>query len=340
MKGISEKPMKPVKSILQHLLQCHTLTHAEAKEIMLRIAKAEMNDAQIASFVTVYMMRHITVEELLGFREAILELCHRVNLDDYEPIDVCGTGGDGRNTFNISTLTAFVLAGAGIKVAKHGNYGVSSVSGSSNILEYFGYKFSDDAGKLKKEIEEAGICFLHAPLFHPALKAVAPVRKQLGIRTFFNMLGPLVNPASPPAQVTGVFSFELQRIYNFIFQQERKRYSVVHNTDGYDEISLTAPVKICSPNGESLLKPEEMGFEKIQPGSLSGGETVRDAAEIFQRVLNNECSVEQRNVVVANAAMAIRCYDGKSWEECKAASEESLNRGKAKECFEKLIAMQ
>ncbi len=332
---------KSVKEILQELLQCHILSHDEAKEIMLRIAKGELNDAQIASFVTVYMMRHITVDELLGFREAIIELCRKVNLTEYHPIDVCGTGGDGRNTFNISTLTAFVLAGAGIKVAKHGNYGVSSISGSSNMMEYFGYRFSNDAGKLKKEIESAGICFLHAPLFHPALKAVAPVRKQLGIRTFFNMLGPLVNPCNPPVQVTGVFNFELQRIFHFIFQQEQKQYSVVHSIDGYDEVSLTAPVKICSRAGELLVEPEEMGFEKIQPEALSGGETVKDSAEIFQSVLNNEGTPQQKNAVTANAALAIQCYrNGISWDESKTMAEESLESGNAKKCFQKLINVQ
>lgn len=331
---------KEVKSILQELLQCQTLSRAEAKNIMLRIAKNELNEAQIAAFLTVYMMRHITVDELLGFREAILELCHRINLKEYNAIDVCGTGGDGRNTFNISTLTAFVLAGAGIKVAKHGNYGVSSVSGSSNMMEFFGYKFSNDGGKLKKEIETAGICFLHAPLFHPALKAVAPVRKQLGIRTFFNMLGPLVNPSNPPAQVTGVFNFELQRIYHFIFQQEKKKYNVIFSIDGYDEISLTSPVKICSVNGEKLLHPEEMGFEKIKPEALSGGETVKDAAKIFQQVLNNKCTKQQRDVVMANTAIAIQTVTGKDWDESKSLAEESLKSGRAKKSFQKLISLQ
>jgi len=332
--------MKQVKSILQELLQCHTLARDEAKEIMLRIAKGELNEAQIAAFLTVYMMRHITVDELLGFREAIMELCRSVNLKEYNTIDVCGTGGDGRNTFNISTLSAFALAGAGIKVAKHGNYGVSSVSGSSNMMEFFGYKFSNDAGKLKKEIETAGICFLHAPLFHPALKAVAPVRKQLGIRTFFNMLGPLVNPSSPDAQVTGVFNFELQRIYHFIFQQDKKKYNVIFSTDGYDEISLTSSVKICSVKGETLTHPEEMGFQKIKPESLSGGETVKDAAKIFQRVLDDTCTKPQHDVVVANTAIAIQTATGKSWDESKSLAEDSLKSGKAKKSFQKLIDIQ
>lgn len=333
--------MKPVKSILEELLQCHTLSHDEAKEVMLRMARGELNEAQIAALLTVYMMRHITVNELLGFREATLELCRKVDLSGFQAMDVCGTGGDGRNTFNISTLTAFVCAGAGIKVAKHGNYGVSSVSGSSNMMEFFGYKFSNDPAKLEREMETAGICFLHAPLFHPALKAVAPVRKQLGIRTFFNMLGPLVNPSNPPVQVTGVFNFELQRIYHFIFQKERKNYNVLFSTDGYDEISLTAPVKICSAQGERLLQPEDMGFEKIQPESLRGGESVQDAAKIFQRVLENNCTKQQRDVVVANAAAAIQCYgSGKTWEESRLLAEESLRRGRARKSFQKLMELQ
>lgn len=330
-----------MKDILHHLLQCNTLTHDEAKSIMLRIAKGALNEAQIASLLTVYMMRHITVDELLGFRAAILELCISIDLDAFQPMDVCGTGGDGRNTFNISTLTAFVLAGAGIKVAKHGNYGVSSVSGSSNMLEHFGYKFSSDKSKLEKEIEQAGICFLHAPLFHPALKAVGPVRKQLGVRTFFNMLGPLVNPCRPPVQMAGVFNFELQRIYHYIFQQDEKRYHVIHSTDGYDEISLTAPVKICSREGELLLEPQAMGFAPLTHDELYGGATVEDAAQVFMNVLDNQSTLAQQNVVVANTAAGIRCYyPEKSWEESKALAEEALLSGKAKKSFETLIKLQ
>ncbi|GIV33673.1 MAG: anthranilate phosphoribosyltransferase [Chitinophagales bacterium] len=333
--------MRPVKDILQQLLNCHTLAYEEARECMMRIAGNELNEAQTAAFLTIFMMRPITVNELLGFRQAITELCVRVDLSAYEPLDVCGTGGDGRNTFNISTLTAFVAAGAGIKVAKHGNYGVSSVSGSSNVMEYFGYRFSDAESKLKKELEEAGICFLHAPLFHPALKAVAPVRKQLGVRTFFNMLGPLVNPCNPPVQVSGVFSFELQRIYNYILQREKERYTVLISTDGYDEISLTAPVKICTPAGEQLLSPEAMGFEKIVPDFLYGGKTIAEAANIFSDVLNNSCTEAQRQVVVANAAVAIHCYyPEKGYAESRAMAEESLLSGKAKKVFEKLLSMQ
>lgn len=332
---------KTIKEILHDLLQCNTLTFDEANDLMTRVANGELNDAQIASFLTVYMMRSVTVDELLGFRNAILNLSVKMNFDEFQPIDVCGTGGDAKNTFNISTLTAFVLAGAGIKVAKHGNYGVSSVSGSSNMLEHFGYKFSTDESKLKRELEKTGICFLHAPLFHPALKTVAPVRKQLGIRTFFNMLGPLVNPSNPPVQVTGVFNLELQRIYHFIFQQHKNRYCVIHNIDGYDEISLTAPVKIFSASGEMVLSPEELGFKTLLPSDLYGGETVKDAAVIFKNVLNIAATQPQLDAVVANTTVAIQCYyPEKTLGECHSLANESLVSGSAKKAFERLMNMQ
>lgn len=332
---------KAIKEILHDLLQCNTLTHDQAHDLMTRVAKGELNEAQIAAFLTVYMMRSVTVDELLGFRKAILDLSVKVHFNGYEPMDVCGTGGDAKNTFNISTLTAFVLAGAGIKVAKHGNYGVSSVSGSSNMLEFFGYKFSTNEAKLKREIEKTGICFLHAPLFHPALKTVAPVRKQLGIRTFFNMLGPLVNPSNPPVQVTGVFNLELQRIYHIIFQQHKKRYCVIHNIDGYDEISLTAPAKIFSNGAEMVVSPEDLGFKTLSPADLYGGETVQEAAEIFKNVLHVAATQPQLDAVAANAAIAIRCYyPEKSLEECHSLANESIVSGSAKKAFEQLMRMQ
>ncbi len=331
---------EPVKTILQDLLQCRTLSRDEAYEIMHRIANDEFNQSQLASLLTVMMMRHITVDELTGFRAAILELCKKVDLADFEPIDVCGTGGDGKNTFNISTLTAFVLAGTGLKVAKHGNYGVSSVSGSSNMLEHFGYQFSNDPSKLQREIDRTGICFLHAPLFHTALKAVAPVRKQLGVRTFFNMLGPLVNPCNPPVQVSGVFNFELQRIYQFIFQDERRAYAVIHNTDGYDEISLTAPAKVCTEQGEHFFTPEDLGFDLLRPEELFGGDSVQDAATIFEKVLSNQCSKAQKNAVVANAMVAYHVYTKKPLEQCKTLVTEAIESGKVYSCFSELIKMQ
>jgi len=332
---------KTIKEILHDLLQCNTLTFDEANDLMTRVAKGELNDAQIASFLTIYMMRSVTVDELLGFRSAILNLSVKMNFDEFETMDVCGTGGDAKNTFNISTLTAFVLAGAGIKVAKHGNYGVSSVSGSSNMLEYFGYKFSTSELKLKRELEKTGICFLHAPLFHPALKTVAPVRKQLGVRTFFNMLGPLVNPSNPPVQVTGVFNLELQRIYHFIFQQHKSRYCVIHNIDGYDEISLTAPAKIFSNTGEMVVSPEDLGFKTLMPSDLYGGDTVEEAAEIFKNVLHVAATQPQLDAVVANTSIAIRCYyPEKSLGECHSLANESIVSGSAKKAFEQLMRMQ
>src|SRR5210317_34022 len=248
-----------MKEILNRLINQETISKQEAKGVLVNISKGLYNPSQIASFLTVYMMRSISVEELDGFREALLELCLPVNLSDFNTVDLCGTGGDGKDTFNISTLASFVVAGAGSKVAKHGNYGVSSTCGSSNVLEHFGYKFSNDENKLKKELEQAGICFLHAPLFNPAMKHVAPDRKQLGLKTFFNILGPMINPSNPQNQLVGVFSLELARMYGYVYQTTDTRYSIIHNLDGYDEISLTAPFKIISKTKEAIVEPATLG---------------------------------------------------------------------------------
>ena len=235
-----------MKVLLNRLINHESISANEAKQILISISKGDYNQAQIASFLTVYMMRSITVAELQGFRDALLELCIAVDLKDYNPIDLCGTGGDGKNTFNISTLSSFVTAGAGVAVAKHGNYGVSSACGSSNVLEAIGVTFSNDANHLKQAIETANICVLHAPMFHPAMKNVAPIRKALGIKTFFNMLGPMVNPSFPKHQMVGVFNLELLRLYNYLYQQTDKNYSIVHDLGGYDELSLTNNAKIAS----------------------------------------------------------------------------------------------
>src|SRR5436190_2750537 len=259
-----------MKEALNHLFEHKPLGKQEAKRVLLSIAKGESNNSQIAAFLTVYLMRSITVEELEGFREALLELCLRLDFSAYDTIDLCGTGGDAKNTFNISTLASFVVAGAGIKVAKHGNYGVSSVSGSSNVMEFLGYKFTNDKSVLEKQLAEFGICFMHAPLFHPAMKTVAPIRKELGVKTFFNMLGPLVNPSFPKYQSTGVFSLELARLYSYLLQQTNSNFIVIHSLDGYDEISLTGNFKMISKQREQILSPEEIGFEKLQQEDLSG----------------------------------------------------------------------
>jgi anthranilate phosphoribosyltransferase len=329
-----------MRQLLQQLFDHQTLSSEAAHEALLRISDGDGTDAQLAAFMTVFLMRSITPEELAGFRSALMELCLDPGLDTRAAIDLCGTGGDGKNTFNISTLASFVVAGAGGKVIKHGNYGVSSVSGSSNVLEYLGYQFSSDPLHLNASLEQAGMCFLHAPLFHPALKRVGPVRKQLGIKTFFNMLGPLVNPARPQYRITGVFNLELARRYHYICQQTDETYLVLHTLDGYDELSLTAPVKLFQKSGETVLTPAEMGFQTLSQESIFGGETVADAARIFQNVLQNQSTTAQRNVVVANAALALQCLGlYPQFPDAVAAAEASLDSGKARQALQTLLTV-
>jgi len=334
-----------MKAILNHLFEHKLLSKQQAKEVLFIIAKGDCNNSQIAAFLSVFLMRSVTVGELEGFRDALLELCLRLDFSAYETIDLCGTGGDSKNTFNISTLASFVVAGAGIKVAKHGNYGVSSVSGSSNVMEYLGYKFTNDKSVLEKQIAEVGICFMHAPLFHPAMKTVAPIRKELGVKTFFNMLGPLVNPSFPKYQLTGVFNLELARLYNYLLQQTEKQYIIVHSLDGYDEVSLTSNFKMVSKTKEQIFEPENLGFEKLKQEDLFGGETIKQSAEIFLNILNGAGTKAQNAVVTANAAMAIKAAHlqpfpkgrEKTLQECIAEAKESLESKKALNVFKKLI---
>jgi len=290
-----------MKEILNRLINNQTLSREEAKEVLTGLATGQYNNSQIAAFLTVYLMRAIRVEELEGFRDAMLELCNKVDLEGYNSIDVCGTGGDGKNTFNISTISSFVVAGAGVNVAKHGNYGVSSVSGSSNVLEYLGVSFSGDSDQMKKSIDESGICFMHAPLFHPAMKNVGPIRRELGVKTFFNMLGPMVNPAFPPNQLVGVFSLELARLYGYLYQNTDKHFSIVHALDGYDEISLTGDFKLISNGSEALVSPESIQLNKLTQEDLHGGETVEEAAKIFNQIISNKGTEAQVSAIPANA---------------------------------------
>lgn len=330
-----------MKKILNYLFEHKNFSREQAKDILTNISKGQYNESELAAFMTVFLMRSITIEELLGFRDALLELCVPINLDGYEVLDIVGTGGDQKNTFNISTLSCFVVAGAGGKVAKHGNYGVSSVSGASNVMELVGYKFKNNQGALQQELEEAGICFLHAPLFHPALKNVAPVRRQLGVRTFFNMLGPLVNPAFAKSQLIGVYSLEMARIYNYLFQQTDKQFVIVHSLDGYDEISLTGDTKVITNKGEHNWTPEQLGKRKVSPQDIYGGATVEEAAKIFVKVLKGEGTWAQHSVVMANAAMGLHCLGTyKDYESCYQAAVESLESGKAYQSFQKLISLQ
>jgi len=290
-----------MKGILNRLINHDILTKEDAKKVLVNIAKGEYNTSQIAAFLTVYMMRSITIEELEGFRNALLELCLAVDLSSYNPIDLCGTGGDGKDTFNISTLASFVTAGAGVKVTKHGNYGVSSKCGSSNVMEFLGIKFSNEADFLEKSIDKTGICVLHAPLFHPAMKNVAPIRRELAVKTFFNMLGPMVNPAFPKNQMVGVFNLELARMYGYLYQNTDKNFTVLHALDGYDEISLTGATKTISNNSEGILKPNDFGVNQVQQSQITGGDSVEESAKIFMDILEGKGSEAQNNVVCANA---------------------------------------
>lgn len=330
-----------MKKILEQLFAHKSLSLAAAKEALVGIGRGSYNEHEVTAFMTVYLMRSITIEELQGFRDALLELCVPVDLNGHETIDIVGTGGDGKNTFNISTLSCFIVAGTGQKVAKHGNYGASSISGASNVMEQLGYKFKNDKDSLKREVEETNICFLHAPMFHPALKTVGPIRKNLGMRTFFNMLGPMVNPASPKFQLVGVYSLEMARVYNYLLQQGSSAFTIIHGLDGYDEISLTNDTKVITNQGERIMTPEQLGKRAVTPADIYGGSSVEEAAKLFTRILKGEGSWAQNAVVLANAAMALHCTGNhQTYEQAYAAAVESLESGKAYNTFKKLIALQ
>jgi len=328
-----------MKEFLERLIQHEKLSQQEAKEALLHIGSGGADPYHITTFLSVYMMRSISVDELAGFRDALLELCISVDLSAYNPIDLCGTGGDGKDTFNISTLASFVTAGAGVHVAKHGNYGVSSSCGSSNVMEHLGIRFSNDPDFLERCIDQAGICVLHAPLFHPAMKHVAPIRRALKLKTFFNMLGPLVNPCSPNRQIVGVFNLALLRLYHFLFQDTDKQFCILHALDGYDEISLTGATKAVSKSGERLILPADFGLSTLSASSIGGGNSIPDAAAIFTAVLKNEATAPQKQVVCANAGTAIATALEIPLIEGYAKAEESLASGKALNAFTKLLAL-
>ena len=325
-----------MKNIINRLINHEMLSKEEAKNVLIAISNGDYNSNQIASFLTVYMMRNISIDELTGFREALLELCIRIDLSQYNTIDMCGTGGDGKDTFNISTLSAFVVAGAGVKVAKHGNYGVSSISGSSNVMEKLGVKFSNDADFVEKCIDEAGICIVHAPLFHPAMKNVAPIRKELAVKTFFNMLGPMVNPSFPKNQIVGVFNLELARMYSYLYQNTPVNFAILHSLDGYDEISLTSNTKVISNHSEFMLKPEYFNVNILSQNEIEGGKTIDESAELFQKIISGNGNEAQNNVVCANAAMAIATVTNCSLLQGFEAAKESLLSQKAKKALIKL----
>lgn len=325
-----------MKNILNRLINHETLSSEEAKNVLVNISHGSYNPSQIASFLTVYMMRSISIEELSGFREALLDLCIRIDLSEYNTIDLCGTGGDGKDTFNISTLASFVTAGTGIKVAKHGNYGLSSISGSSNVMEKLGIKFSNDAEFLKRTIDQAGICVLHAPLFHPAMKNVGPIRKELAVKTFFNMVGPMVNPSFPQNQLVGVFNLELARMYAYLYQNTNTNFTILHSLDGYDEVSLTAPTKIITSKMEGMLNSEDFGVSLLLQSEIAGGTSIDDSAQMFIDIISGKGTEAQNNVVCANAGMAIATVTKCSPLEGFQIARESLLSGKGLLSLKKL----
>jgi anthranilate phosphoribosyltransferase len=330
-----------MKQTLNYLFEHKTLSREHAREILLDLGRGAFNEHELSAFMTVYLMRTITIEELMGFRDALLELCVPIDFEERKVMDIVGTGGDGKNTFNISTLSCFIVAGAGQPVAKHGSYGASSISGASNLMESLGYKFKNDQEKLRQELDETNMCFLHAPVFHPALKAVGPIRKNLRVRTFFNMLGPMVNPSSPSFQMVGVYNLEIARIYNYLLQGQNRNFSIVHSLDGYDEISLTSDVKVITEDGEKIYTPEQLGGMQIDGNEIWGGETVADAATIFMHILNGEGTAAQNAVVTANAAMGLFMTPAYSdYPTAFAAAKESLESGKALKTLQSLIAIQ
>ena len=327
-----------MKTSFNKLCHGHNLSETEAYQLFQSIFNNELNASHIAAIMAFYIARPITVNELIGFRKSLLDVCIPVKLEK-KAMDVCGTGGDEKNTFNISTLSAIVLAASGIPVAKHGNYGSSSVSGSSDILNYLGYKFKSSYDELNRELNEHNICFMHAPLFHPALKIVAVQRKELGVKTFFNMLGPLVNPANIDFRYIGVFGLEIARIYKYILQQDGSKFCLVHSLDGYDEVSLTSSCKYITTNSDKLIEPETFGLPRLSQESIFGGNTIEENGKIFLNVLQNQCTPSQKSVVIANSALAMHCYDSnKSLDDCIEICTESIESKKTYTLFKNLIS--
>ena len=326
-----------MKKILEYLFNYNKLKYDQAKEILIDITSNKYSHSEIASFITIYKMRNPSIEEMEGFRDALLEQCIKIDLDDFNTIDLCGTGGDGKDTFNISTISSFVVAGSGFKVTKHGNYGVSSNCGSSNVLEYLGVKFSNDETHLKKCLDQSNICYLHAPIFHPSMKNVAPIRKDLGFKTFFNLLGPLVNPSSPKNQITGVYNLEIARLYGYIFKNTNKNFSIVYSLDGYDEISLTGSFKLINNFSEIISDYNYFKLQKTMAKDILGGKSIEDSANIFKNILSGKGTNNQVNVVLANSSLAIQTITNKDIDECIEIAKESIESGKAYSSLKKLI---
>ncbi|WP_240432948.1 anthranilate phosphoribosyltransferase [Taibaiella koreensis] len=327
-----------MKKVLDRLNGYETLSYTEAKEVLLGITGGMVNESQMTAFISAFMMRPVTLPELAGFRDALLEQAVKPGLPATDAIDIVGTGGDGKHTFNISTLSAVVVAACGYRVIKHGNYGATSVSGSSNVLEYLGYRFTADRDILMRQLDRAGICFLHAPLFHPAMRRVAGIRKNLGLRTFFNLLGPLTNPVQPAYLLLGVNTLEAARLFHYLLQDSPLQYRIVHSLDGYDELSLTGPARLYTPETQQVITPAALGLPQLTAEELYAGKDVKTAAAIFSAVLQQEATPAQQQVVIANAAMAIHTIDAaKPFSDCLAVAAEALRSGKALETFNHII---
>lgn len=330
-----------MKDILNRMLNHEELTREETKNIILGITKSEFPEKQITALLTGLQMRGVTVDELLGFRDGILETGVPAILDCDRYIDVVGTGGDRKNTFNISTTSCFVIAGAGYKVAKHGNFAATSVSGASNVIKNHGVEFTDDLDKLNRSMDEANIVYLHAQLFAKAMKFVGPIRKALQFPTVFNLLGPLVNPSQPKCQLLGVANLDQMRLYNQVYQKIGIDYAIVNSIDGYDEISLTGDFKVSTNDYEKIFSPSDLGFRIAMPDELKGGATEQEAKEIFDAVLENRALEAQKNIVLANAAFGIQVMEKgkKSIEECIAIARESIDSGAALSTFKKFVVL-
>ena len=329
-----------MKNILNHLFEHKRLTKEQASEILTDIAMGKYNEHQVSAFITVFAVRGIEPAELAGFVSAMQALCVKVDLGSSQTLDMCGTGGDGKDTFNISTLASFVIAGAGVHVAKHGNYGLSSNCGSSTVLEFMGHRFSSDPSDLRHDLDQAGICFMHAPLFHPGMKFVGPIRKALGFKTFFNMLGPLINPSSPQMQSVGVFNLEVARLYKYVLDDSGRQFNIIHSLDGYDEISLTGGFKMITNTSERFMTAKDLGLAPVRAEEIRGGETVADSAKIFRAILNNEGTRAQTEVVLANAAVGLSCArPGVPLTDCVAEARESLLSGRAKVALDTLLSL-
>lgn len=319
-----------MSSLVEDILEGRRLSVEEGRSLMEEMLHDQFPLPRVAALVTCIRVRGVTVDLLDGFSQALLDAATPVDLRTDNLVDVCGTGGDGKDSFNISTTVAFILAGAGYKVAKHGNVAVSSSCGSSNVLEALGVPLTADTSRLQRSLEQSGVCFLHAPLFHPALRRFGPMRKELGFKTVFNALGPLVNPVRPSYQFAGVYNLELQRLYSTLLQRRGGRFAVVHSLDGYDEVSLTGVARVTTRQGTYELRPRDLGVSTLSPESIRGpGDAVAGAA-LITAILEGRGSSAHEDVTCANAAVAIHSFEGGGeLSYCMERARESLRSGRA-----------